>query len=172
VALKKKVVAKTKNKRLRKDDEAAEKPASQKVKPVKAAKKSAAKGAASKSNTKDDAVKQSKIRVPDAVAQSDAIGTMGQELDPFEVAKQSMKGAVPAIVEAMVEMAKQGSCSHAKTLLEMTGAKHMFDGDSETQNSGEPWAKLVLERLGEAESAAEQETASLQEESLELVTES
>ena len=57
-----------------------------------------------------------------------------QELDPFEVAKQTMKGSVPAIVEAMVELAKQGSCTHAKTLLEMTGAKHMFDGEAEVQD--------------------------------------
>jgi hypothetical protein len=73
------------------------------------------------------------------------------ELDPFEVAKQTMKGSVPAIVEAMVELAKQGSCSHAKTLLEMTGAKHMFDDGPELEDSGEPWAKLVLERMDEAE---------------------
>jgi hypothetical protein len=81
------------------------------------------------------------------------------ELNPFEVAKQTMKGSVPAIVEAMVELAKQGSCTHAKTLLEMTGAKHMFEGDAQTEASGEPWAKLVLERLDEAdrESASEQE---------------
>jgi hypothetical protein len=72
-------------------------------------------------------------------------------LDPFEVAKQTMKGAVPAIVEAMVELAKQGSYSHAKTLLEMTGAKHMFSDEAEIEGSGEPWAKLVLERMDEAE---------------------
>jgi hypothetical protein len=68
----------------------------------------------------------------------------------------------------MVELAKQGSCSHAKTLLEMTGAKHMFD-EAEVQDGGESWAKLVLERLNEAESAAKQESARVQNESLELV---
>jgi len=47
--------------------------------------------------------------------------------DPIEVAKRTMKGSVPAIVEAMVKKAKQGSCPHAKTLLEMTGANFMFD---------------------------------------------
>ena len=62
-----------------------------------------------------------------------------------------MKGSVPAIVEAMVAKAKQGSCTHAKTLLEMTGAKHMFGEDAEIADSGEPWAKLVLERMDEAE---------------------
>ena len=62
-----------------------------------------------------------------------------------------MKGSVPAIVEAMVEKAKQGSCTHAKTLLEMTGAKHMFGDGAEIADSGEPWAKLVLERMDEAE---------------------
>ena len=72
-------------------------------------------------------------------------------LDPFEVAKQTMKGSVPAIVKAMVEKAKRGSCTHAKTLLEMTGAKHMFDEAAESSDSGEPWAKLVLERMDEAE---------------------
>ncbi len=88
-----------------------------------------------------------------------------QELDPFEVAKRKVKGSVPAIVEAMVELAKQGSCTHAKTLLEMTGARHMFDGDAEAQG-GESWAKLVLERLDEADCEAERE--SVQEESQEV----
>jgi len=72
-------------------------------------------------------------------------------VNPFEVAKQTMKGSVPAIVKAMVERAKKGSCTHAKTLLEMTGAKHMFEGEAEAEESGEPWAKLVLERLDEAD---------------------
>jgi hypothetical protein len=81
------------------------------------------------------------------------------ELDPFEIAKQTMKGSVPAIVETMVRKAKQGSCTHAKTLLEMTGAKHMFDGETEGQDIGEPWAKIVLERLDEAESVSEKESA-------------
>jgi chemotaxis receptor (MCP) glutamine deamidase CheD len=80
-----------------------------------------------------------------------------QELDPFEIAKRTVKGSVSAIVETMVERAKQGSCSHAKTLLELAGGKRMFDGETVTQDSGERWAKLVLERLSEAESAAEQE---------------
>ena len=62
-----------------------------------------------------------------------------------------MKGSVPAIVERMVQMAKKGSCSHAKTLLEMTGAKHMFGDGAAAVDNGEPWAKLVLERMDEAE---------------------
>jgi ribosomal protein L14E/L6E/L27E len=75
----------------------------------------------------------------------------GSSVDTFEVARRTMKGSVSAIVEAMVEQAKRGSCSHAKTLLEMTGAKHMFDDAGETEDRGEPWAKLVLERMKEAE---------------------
>lgn len=78
-------------------------------------------------------------------------------IDPFEIAKQTMKGSVPAIVATMVKKAKQGSCTHAKTLLEMTGAKHMFDGEAEGNDLGEPWAKLVLERLDEAESSVGQQ---------------
>ena len=70
--------------------------------------------------------------------------------DPIEVAKRTMKGSVPAIVEAMVKKAKQGSCPHAKTLLEMTGAKFMFDDGPEKRGAGAPWAKLVLERMEEA----------------------
>ena len=62
-----------------------------------------------------------------------------------------MKGSVPAIVEAMVKKAKQGSCPHAKTLLEMTGAKFMFHDGPETRDAGEPWARLVLERMEQAE---------------------
>jgi len=71
--------------------------------------------------------------------------------DPIEVAKRTMQGSVPAIVEAMVKKAKQGSCPHAKTLLEMTGAKFMFGDGPEMREAGEPWAKLVLERMERAE---------------------
>jgi hypothetical protein len=79
--------------------------------------------------------------------------------DPFEEAKRTMKGSVPAIVKTMVKKAKEGSCTHAKTLLEMTGAKHMFGPEAEMQDRGEPWAKLVLERLDEAENGSEKEVA-------------
>ena len=86
------------------------------------------------------------------VSISERQGRTGEALeDPMEAAKQTMKGSVPAIVEAMVKKAKQGSCSHAKTVLEMTGAKHMFGAEAEAQESGEPWAKLVLERMEQAE---------------------
>jgi hypothetical protein len=44
----------------------------------------------------------------------------------------------------------------------------MFDGEAEGQERGEPWAKLVLERLDEAESAAEPEVVGLQAELLEV----
>ena len=71
--------------------------------------------------------------------------------DPIEIAKQTMKGSVPAIVEAMVKKAKQGSCPHAKTLLEMTGAKLMFGNGSDTREAGESWARLVLERMEQAD---------------------
>jgi hypothetical protein len=74
--------------------------------------------------------------------------------DPIEVAKRKVRSSVPAIVDVLVEKAKGGSCTHAKTLLEMTGAKHMFENESEGQSVAEPWAKLVLERLSEAESQA------------------
>jgi hypothetical protein len=74
-----------------------------------------------------------------------------EPVDPFEIAKQTMRGSVPEIVKTLVKLAKEGSCPHAKTLLEMTGAKHMFDEQAESQESGEPWAKLVLERMEEAE---------------------
>lgn len=69
----------------------------------------------------------------------------------LEIAKKKVKGSVPAIVEAMLEKAKQGSYSHAKTLLEMTGACRMFDQDADGGESGESWAQRVLERMREAE---------------------
>ena len=62
-----------------------------------------------------------------------------------------MQGSVPAIVEAMVKKAKQGSCPHAKTLLEMTGANFMFDDGQDVREGGESWAKMVLERMQQAE---------------------
>ena len=174
MALKKKPETKAKSKRTGKDDKAKGKAAPIKAKPVKSRKKSAADkadGEASTTKAKRGPGRQRKIRDRDAVEQSTPSETKKQEQDPFEVAKQTMKGSVPAIVEAMVELAKQGSCSHAKTLLEMTGAKHMFDDEGDARESGEPWAKLVLERLGEAESQAEQETVSSQLESKEGLTE-
>jgi hypothetical protein len=128
------------------------------------AKKTPSKTVAKKGKeTANDSVKHRKIRVPAEPVQSGADGSAVRELDPFEVAKRKMKGSVPAIVEAMVELAKQGSCTHAKTLLEMTGAKHMFDAEGESQDGGAPWAKLVLERLDEAESTARGDAGSLQE---------
>jgi hypothetical protein len=39
----------------------------------------------------------------------------------------------------------------------------MFDGGAEAQESGAPWAKLVLERLDEADSKAGREGESQQE---------
>jgi hypothetical protein len=107
-------------------------------------------------------VKRRKIRVPDIAEQSGDGGTTEQEMDPFEIAKQTMKGSVPAIVEAMVELAMRGSCSHAKTLLEMSGAKHRFEDEAGTEDGGERWARLVLERLGEAESAGERKSVETQ----------
>jgi hypothetical protein len=170
VAVKKKRETTAKKDGLGEDDPAEEKAASTKAKPkrskpVKAPKKpegNLADSVVSKRKLTTGSGKPRRIRVRDAVkvGQNDTGETMGQEPDPFEVAKQTMKGSVPAIVEAMVELAKQGSCSHAKTLLEMTGAKYMFEG--EAQDSGEPWAKLVLERLDQAEFKAEQETISAQ----------
>ncbi len=154
----KKPKAKAGKKRGGKVDQDKGQAASTTAKPKKAASKKAAKK--SKQITKIDSAKrnsakQRRIRVPDVTGRGATDGTSVQEPDPFEVAKRTMKGSVPAIVEAMVELAKQGSCTHAKTLLEMTGAKHMFDGEAEAQDGGAPWAKLVLERLDEAESEAE-----------------
>jgi hypothetical protein len=145
------------------------KPAGRRERSPKAQKKNAGKRTTGKKQPKCNPDKKGKIADSVVVAQSEADAAVMRALDPFEVAKQTMKGSVPAIVEAMVELAKQGSCSHAKTLLEITGARHMFDSEVERQDSGEPWAKLVLKRLDEAESEEEQESARLQEELPEVV---
>jgi hypothetical protein len=108
----------------------------------------AAKSAAVKSKPER---KPGKRRATSGATQFAASTAGAAALDPMEVAKQTMKGSVPAIVKAMVKKAREGSCSHAKTLLEMTGAKYMFGGDTEMQHGGEPWAKLVLERMEQAE---------------------
>ena len=171
-------------KRAGKDGQAAEPVASAKPEKKKpAAKKSALKEAAKKAAAKKAAVKKAaakKAAAKKLAAEKVAAKKAGAETkrtkpehesttksdeaavagaDPFEVAKQTVKGSVPAIVATMVRKAKEGSCPHAKTLLEMTGARHMFDGEAEGQANGEPWAKLVLERLDEAESDGEQEAA-------------
>ncbi len=164
MASKKEPKAKTKKERVGKDD-TGEGRASKKPKAVKAPKKTTTKKGA-KNELKRDPAKHHKIQIPVTMSKEERGGTAaGAELDPFEVAKQRVKGSVPAIVDAMVEKAKQGSCTHAKTLLEMTGAKHMFDSEGEGQGGGEPWAKLVLERLDEADAA---ESASVQEEAQEI----
>jgi hypothetical protein len=141
----------------KKKPEAEAESAGKKAKAVKAAKKtvSSQKTAGKKAPNKKSSKKKSaskKAASKKAVSKNNA-APVGEGLaaDPFEVAKQTMKGSVSAIVKAMVEQAKRGSCSHAKTLLEMTGAKHMFGDAAETEDRGEPWAKLVLERMDEAE---------------------
>ncbi|HVJ04946.1 MAG TPA: hypothetical protein VM578_04705 [Candidatus Saccharimonadales bacterium] len=156
MALKKKPEEKVKGKQPGKDVPARVKASSTKVQ----AKKTAAKKAgAGKIEVAVGSGKHSKKRV--VVAEDAGQGDAGEanQQDPFEIARQTMKGSVPAIVEAMVELAKQGSCSHAKTLLEMTGAKYMFEDEAESRDMGEPWAKLVLERLDEAESSQELENS-------------
>jgi hypothetical protein len=139
--------------------------AGKKAKAVKAAsKKAASKKAASKKTANKKVAGKKTANKKHAASKAGASTTVtakqrikkapaadALERDPFEVAKQTMKGSVPAIVEAMVAQAKKGSCSHAKTVLEMTGAKHMFGDEAEMADSGEPWAKLVLERMDEAE---------------------
>jgi len=115
------------------------------------------KRAHSKNTHPKEAVGQEQVFEQKKAAEAKDAKKKKQDLDPFEVAKQTMRGSVPAIVKAMVELAKQGSCSHAKTLLEMTGARYMFDSEeAEREDSGEPWAKLVLERLDAAELLAAQ----------------
>jgi hypothetical protein len=142
-----------------KGKQAGKKNTSSKANIVETGKKLALKNGAGKGKVEHKGGKQRRIPLPDTVEQKRADK---QELDPFEVAKRTMKGSVPAIVKAMVELAKQGSCTHAKTLLEMTGAKRMFDGDSLREDGGEPWAKLVLERLDEAEQKAVQSESALE----------
>jgi hypothetical protein len=173
VGVKDKPKAKASKKTTGKNSRGKDPAASAKAIPKKAPKKAPRKKVAGKNEEKPNPVNRRKIRGSDAAGKGEVreavpMATMA-ELDPFEVARKTMKGSVPAIVEAMVELAKQGSCSHAKTLLEMTGAKHMFDGEAAEQDGGESWAKLVLERLDETELAAGQETLSLQDGSLELV---
>jgi len=96
------------------------------------------------------AATRKKVRSRAAEDVAIALGTE-EDADPFEIAKRTVKGSVPAIVRALVEKAVDGSCTHAKTLFEMTGAKHMFGEEAEAHASGEPWAKLVLERMEQAE---------------------
>ena len=76
---------------------------------------------------------------------------LAHERDPFAVARRKVRAAVPAIVDKLVEKASEGSCAHARTLLDLTGARHMFDNQPEAAEPGESWARLVIERLDEAE---------------------
>lgn len=71
--------------------------------------------------------------------------------NPFARVRKTIKDELPEIVDTMVKKAKGGSCTHAKTILEISGAKHMFDGEHQAKEKGQPWAKLVLQKLDEAE---------------------
>jgi hypothetical protein len=86
----------------------------------------------------------------EAAACGDAVESASQQIR-MELAKKKVKGSLPAIVEKMIEKAKGGSYSHAKALLEMTGALQMFDDEPHAKSEGESWAKRVLERIQEAE---------------------
>jgi hypothetical protein len=168
VASKKKAKKVAKKNGAGKDDAGEDRATSKPTRAVKAKKKAAQRNGAVKSKGKRAAEKLEKARGCGTTRKKKAVGTGEQELGPFEAAKRRVEGSVSEIVEAMVVRAKRGSCTHAKTLLEMTGAKHMFDGEAEGRESGEPWAKLVLERLDEADSDGEREKPRLEEESREV----
>ena len=173
MASKKKAKEVIRKKRAGNDAACEDRAAPKQMRAMKSKKKAASASVGGKDEAKRNLERTPKERTPKKIAKvrgsvaarKDGAGGTGEsELDPFEVAKRRVKGSVPAIVDAMVERAKKGSCVHAKTLLEMTGARHMFDSEAEGQESGEPWAKLVLERLDEAESTAEAQSVSVQEE--------
>jgi hypothetical protein len=157
VASKKKAKEVAKKNGAGKDDAGEDRATPKPTRAVKAKKKAAQRNGSGKSKAKRAAEKRPKARGCGAAKKKEGSGTGERELGPFEAAKRRVEGSVSEIVEAMVVRAKRGSCTHAKTLLEMTGAKHMFDGEAEGQQSGEPWAKLVLERLDEADSDGERE---------------
>jgi len=155
------------------DDEASEKKTAKKKSATKkAGKKSASKktsaiqrtgrttgGAALGATRKSRASRQSKKKSEAARGgcKSDASCETGlpdaeePNGDPFEVARKKMKGSVPAIVDKMVKEAMGGSCTHAKTVLEMTGARQMFDEEARPGRTSDPWAKRVLKKMEEAE---------------------
>ena len=83
----------------------------------------------------------------------------GKGGNPFAQVRRTIKEHLPKIVDKMVKEAEEGSCTHAKTILEISGAKRMFDGEHEVKDKGEPWAKLVLQKLDEAEPEAAAEAA-------------
>ncbi len=136
----KKKAAKKKTARKKTEKESAAK----KKAAAKAAKKQAGEGTETKS------AKKPKPRTKPKSAKPKVDGKEGESRDPFSVARRRVKQSVPKIVDVLATMAEKGSCMHAKTLLEMTGARHMFDTEA-AGGDGEPWAKLVLERLNEAE---------------------
>jgi hypothetical protein len=125
----------------------------------RAAKKAAAKKAAKKNTKKQPREKPPAEKKPVKKVKPGGVSPgeekAGQAGDPFEVARRKVRGSITKIVNKLVDEAVAGSCTHAKTLLEMTGARHMFDEEKEADGAGEPWAKLVLERLEEAEQVSE-----------------
>ena len=153
--------AKTTATKAAKKKSAAKKSADKKNADKKGAKKKSAKNAKAVETESAERAKKApkqKARKPETRAKSDAKvkkpdtdAVESAENDPFTVARRRVRQSVPKIVDELVKKAEKGSCVHAKTLLEMTGARHMFDGESAAGEAGEPWAKLVLERLQEAE---------------------
>jgi len=155
----KKEAAKEKTAREKATEKAAKTKAAKRKAAEKAAKKKAAEKAAKKKAGENAESVETKPAKPGKKpkptpkpknAKPKKDGKEGESQDPFSVARRRVKQSVPKIVDVLAKMAEGGSCMHAKTLLEMTGARHMFDTEA-AGGEGEPWAKLVLERLNEAE---------------------
>ena len=146
----KKEAAKEKTAREKATEKAAKTKAAKRKAAEKAAKKKAGENAESVETKPAKPGKKPKPTPKPKNAKPKKDGKEGESQDPFSVARRRVKQSVPKIVDVLAMMAEGGSCMHAKTLLEMTGARHMFDTEA-AGGEGEPWAKLVLERLNEAE---------------------
>jgi len=146
----KKEAAKEKTAREKATEKAAKTKAAKRKAAEKAAKKKAGENAESVETKPAKPGKKPKPTPKPKNAKPKKDGKEGESQDPFSVARRRVKQSVPKIVDVLAKMAEGGSCMHAKTLLEMTGARHMFDTEA-AGGEGEPWAKLVLERLNEAE---------------------
>jgi len=70
--------------------------------------------------------------------------------ESLQIARERVQNAMPEIIQAFVEEAKQGSCQHAKFLMDFVAEEP--EGEKEDEEpEGESLASILLKELRESE---------------------
>jgi len=73
--------------------------------------------------------------------------------ESLQIARNQIQSAMPEIIEAFVEQAKQGSCQHAKFLMEFIAEEPKREKEDEEPEE-ESLASILLKELRESEVVA------------------